>query len=77
MTHKNQPALWFQNQHLTCWTRRERERERNLYKDRKTDKIMLLLKLVGDDETLVGAINWFAVLGTSMNNTNLLVTGDN
>ena len=55
----------------------ERERERNLYKDRKTDKNMLLLKLVGDDETLVGAINWFAVHGTSMNNTNLLVTGDN
>ena len=57
----------------------QRERARNLYKERKTDKNMLLLKLVGDDETLVGAINWFAVHGTSMNNTNtnLLVTGDN
>ena len=55
----------------------QRERERNLYKGRKTDKNMLLLKLVADDETLVGVINWFTVDGTSMNNTNLLLTGDN
>lgn len=38
---------------------------------------MLLLKLVADDGSLIGVINWFAVHGTSMNNTNTLVSGDN
>ena len=38
-----------------------------------TDKNMMLLKLVADDGSLIGVINWFAVHGTSMNNTNVCV----
>jgi neutral ceramidase len=53
------------------------ERERNQYKDGDTDKNMLLLKLVANDGSLIGIINWFAVHGTSMNNTNTLISGDN
>ena len=37
----------------------------------------MLLKLVADDGHLIGAINWFAVHGTSMNNTNTFISGDN
>ena len=44
-----------------------------------TDKNMTLLKFVADDEkqTEIGMVNWFAVHGTAMNNTNLLISGDN
>lgn len=53
------------------------QQEREQYPEGDTDKNMLLLKLVGDDGELIGVINWFAVHGTSMNNTNTLVSGDN
>eukprot|EP00939_MAST-03C_sp_MAST-3C-sp1_P004076 g4076.t1 len=56
------------------------EEEREKYKDQgDTDKYMTLLKFVADDaeETPIGMVNWFAVHGTSMNNTNGLVSGDN
>jgi len=42
-----------------------------------TDKSMLLLRFEGDDGSKLGTLNWFAVHGTSMNNTNKLVSGDN
>ena len=43
-----------------------------------TDKNMLLLKIASaDNKKLMGVVNWFAVHGTSMNNTNVLINGDN
>lgn len=42
-----------------------------------TDKNMLLLKMVDSNQKTMGVANWFAVHGTSMNNTNTLVSGDN
>lgn len=42
-----------------------------------TDKEMLVLKLVGESGEDIGMIDWFAVHCTSMNNTNVLVSGDN
>ncbi len=42
-----------------------------------TDKKMTMLRLQGSDGTEVGALNWFAVHGTSMGNTNRLISGDN
>lgn len=51
--------------------------ERDQYPEGDTDKNMILLKLVDDENNLIGVINWFAVHGTSMNNTNTLVSGDN
>jgi neutral ceramidase len=42
-----------------------------------TDHNMTLLKLVTKAGEEIGMFNWFAVHGTSMNNTNLLVSGDN
>lgn len=42
-----------------------------------TDKQMYVLKLVSTDGTPIGMISWFAVHGTSMNNTNRLISGDN
>ena len=56
------------------------EEERKMYADEgDTDKNMTLLKFVADDEkqTEIGMVNWFAVHGTAMNNTNLLISGDN
>lgn len=53
------------------------EEERAKYEDGDTDKNMLLVKMVAEDGSLVGVFNWFAVHGTSMNNTNHLVSGDN
>jgi neutral ceramidase len=53
------------------------EEERAQYPDGDTDKNMLLLKMVGEDGSDIGMLNWFAVHGTSMNNTNTLVNGDN
>jgi neutral ceramidase len=35
-----------------------------------TDKTMLMLKFISGQEKPLGALNWFAVHGTSMNNTN-------
>lgn len=42
-----------------------------------TDKTLTQLRFVSDSNELIGAINWFAVHPTSMNNTNKLVTSDN
>lgn len=56
------------------------EEERKMYQDEgDTDKNMTMLKFVADDEdqTEIGMVNWFAVHGTSMNNTNSLISGDN
>ena len=53
--------------------------ERMLYESEgDTDKTMLLLKFQAKDTKAdIGLLNWFAVHGTSMNNTNLLVSSDN
>jgi neutral ceramidase len=53
------------------------EDERAQYPEGDTDKNMLLLKMVGEDGSNIGMLNWFAVHGTSMNNTNTLISGDN
>ncbi|CAH1134646.1 unnamed protein product [Ceutorhynchus assimilis] len=43
-----------------------------------TDKILTQLKITrASDDQIIGAINWYAVHGTSMNNSNCLVTSDN
>jgi neutral ceramidase len=44
-----------------------------------TDLNMLLLSVTGGADGLepLGALNWFAVHGTSLNNTNRLLSGDN
>ena len=43
-----------------------------------TDKKMTLMKFIGKDNgEIKGILNWFAVHGTSMNNTNTLISGDN
>ena len=42
-----------------------------------TDHNMTMVKFTKADGTEIGAFTWFAVHGTSMNNTNLLVSGDN
>ena len=42
-----------------------------------TEHSMALLRLDADDGTPLGMINFFSVHGTSMNNTNLLVSSDN
>jgi len=51
--------------------------ERDSYPDGDTDKDMLLLRFDAADGTPLGMLNWFAVHGTSMNNTNTHVSGDN
>ena len=38
---------------------------------------MTVLRLEDASGTPIGMIDWFAVHGTSMNNTNLLISGDN
>lgn len=59
------------------------EEERKRYSDQgDTDKNMFLLRFTqaataGGGDHLIGTLNWFAVHGTSMNNTNTLVSGDN
>ena len=54
------------------------EEERALYAgEGDTDKNMLLLKFTGGDGEDKAMLNWFAVHGTSMNNTNKLISGDN
>jgi len=42
-----------------------------------TDPTMTLVKLQATDGTEIGAIDWFAVHGTSMGNGNRLISGDN
>lgn len=55
------------------------QEERDSYPDGDTDKMMTLMKIVSEKEEgkLIGMVNWFAVHGTSMNNTNTLTSGDN
>jgi len=53
------------------------EEERAEYPDGDTDKTMILLNLLNEKGEVFGVVNWFSVHGTSMNNTNTLVTGDN
>ncbi|KAL4435206.1 hypothetical protein ABPG77_001888 [Micractinium sp. CCAP 211/92] len=50
--------------------------ERAMYRH-DVDKTLTLLRLGGDDGSAIGAFSWFPVHGTSMNNTNTLVSGDN
>ena len=42
-----------------------------------TDHEMVVLKMVDVEENPLGMIDWFAVHCTSMNNTNVLISGDN
>eukprot|EP01087_Luapelamoeba_hula_P002224 TRINITY_DN1191_c0_g1_i1.p1 TRINITY_DN1191_c0_g1~~TRINITY_DN1191_c0_g1_i1.p1 ORF type:complete len:709 (+),score=67.90 TRINITY_DN1191_c0_g1_i1:16-2142(+) len=41
------------------------------------DKLMTVLKVLKADKSDFGVVSWFAVHGTSMNNTNKLISGDN
>jgi neutral ceramidase len=41
------------------------------------DKNMTLIRLQDKTGKDIGMINWFAVHGTSMNNTNQFISGDN
>lgn len=50
--------------------------ERQLYKH-NTDKTMHLLKFVSSSGEPLAMLNWFPVHGTSMNNTNHLISSDN
>ena len=52
------------------------EAERALYDD-DVDKDMTLLRIEDDEGRGIGAFSWFPVHGTSMNNTNRLINGDN
>lgn len=52
--------------------------ERDQYPEGDTDKTMLLLNMISEKSgKSMGVLNWFAVHGTSMNNTNTLTSGDN
>lgn len=42
-----------------------------------TDNTMTVLRFQADDGSEVGTLNWFAVHGTSLGNTNHLISGDN
>ncbi|XP_071554309.1 neutral ceramidase isoform X2 [Temnothorax nylanderi] len=50
--------------------------ERDKYKY-DVDKTLTQMQFIGADDRPLGAINWFAVHPTSMNNTNHLVSSDN
>lgn len=52
------------------------ESERSLYPV-DTDNDMVVLKMMSANNVELGMINWFAVHGTSMNNTNQYLSGDN
>ncbi|EEB18244.1 Neutral ceramidase precursor, putative [Pediculus humanus corporis] len=52
------------------------EKERKMY-PYDTDKEMTQLRFVSNDGQLLGAINWFPIHGTTLNNTNTLVSSDN
>lgn len=45
--------------------------------DYDVDKVMTVLKLLDQSGKELGLLNWFAVHGTAMNNTNMLISGDN
>jgi neutral ceramidase len=47
--------------------------------DGNTDPVMTLLKITSTDESrrVLGAVNWFSVHATSMNNSNEMVSADN
>jgi len=51
--------------------------ERALYPEGDTDKNMTLIKIEDANNVPFGSIAWFAVHGTSMNNTNHLISSDN
>eukprot|EP00934_Nitzschia_sp_Nitz4_P002185 Nitzschia sp. Nitz4//scaffold170_size48074//31888//34729//NITZ4_007109-RA/size48074-snap-gene-0.37-mRNA-1//1//CDS//3329538652//2185//frame0 len=51
--------------------------ERQQYIDGDTDKSMLQLHFNSKTGEPLGLVNWFAVHGTSMNASNLLISGDN
>jgi neutral ceramidase len=51
--------------------------ERDRYKDGDTDKTMTLLRFENEKGEPIAMYNWFAVHGTSMNNTNKYISGDN
>jgi neutral ceramidase len=54
------------------------EDERNEYSaEGDTDKTMVQLSFETADNGTIGLVNWFAVHGTSMNASNLLISGDN
>ncbi len=50
--------------------------ERAKYKS-NTDKEMLLIKFVKNDEKEIGCLNWYAIHPTNRGNTNKLISGDN
>ena len=50
------------------------ERQHYVY---DTDKSFTLIKLVNEKQEPIGTINWHAVHGVSMSNTNILISGDN
>ena len=50
--------------------------ERALYKH-DTDKEMFLLRVIDRQHQPIAMLNWFAVHGTSMNNSNHLISSDN
>jgi len=52
------------------------QEERTLY-EHDTDKNMTVVRIVSENGTDLGMLNWFAVHATSMNNTNHLISGDN
>ena len=63
------------NRSPTAYLNNKKE-ERDRY-DYNTDKNMTVLKLTDKKGNGLGAITWFAVHATSMNNTNKLISGDN
>lgn len=42
-----------------------------------TDKTLTQIRFISEDNEIIGAINWFAVHPTSMNNTNHYISSDN
>ncbi|XP_055525447.1 neutral ceramidase [Wyeomyia smithii] len=52
------------------------EEEKSQYKD-NVDKRLVQMRMVNKKNVVFGAINWFAVHPTSMNNTNRFVSSDN
>jgi neutral ceramidase len=55
---------------------RNPEAERGLFSS-PTDDSMTVLRFEGEDGRELGTINWFAVHGTSLDNRNRLISGDN
>jgi neutral ceramidase len=56
--------------------------ENNPYEDKvkysaNTDKEMTVVRIVGADGEEIGMLDWFSVHGTSMNNQNGFISGDN